>query len=106
MDFLNYESEGEEINEFSEFAHHERDIDSESKLVDKNVVTENACNRKHHLLDMHLQPLVDINTNAETVQNISHYNDKGSDLTETLRANKQFGNPYILTKVVQILSSK
>ena len=108
MDLLNYESEGEEISEGFGGSHQKQDTVSKSKSIDVNVdvIVASEPKRKRCLLDMHLPPLVNTNVNIETAQNISHYNERGNDLTETLRANRQFGNPYILTKVVQTLSSK
>lgn len=58
---------------------------------------------QHPLLDTMLPPLTEMNVNPLTIQNIKDYKERGLDLTETLRSNKQFGNPYILTKVVNTL---
>ena len=85
MDFLSYESDEESTANIA--------VETTNNLPQQKTVITSST---HHTLLSKLPPLLPNNS-----LNLSEY--QGRDLTEQLRGQKMFNNPYILSTIVKTL---
>ena len=103
MDFLHYDSDNENDNVSFKSEGQKSNDNLSLPNSDRGYSYIETTDDKHKLLETYLPPLTRKNVNIETIRNVEEYKKRATDFTESLRSNKQFGNPYILTKVVKTL---